>query len=141
MHAYISGSMFNDGEQWWLAQIDDRVRKAGLTTFLPQRDGLPLNTPEDVGKLFKEDVDQVTKADVVVTSLNGVDVDGGTGWELGLAYARGKYIVGVFTDFRQPFKFQTVNLMIQGGLNYLARSLDDLEWHLREYLRTTQAKA
>jgi nucleoside 2-deoxyribosyltransferase len=141
MHAYIAGSMFNEAEQWWLAQIDDRVRKAGLTTYLNQRDGLPLNTPEDVQRIYQEDVDQVTRADVVVASLNGVDVDGGTAWELGLAYARGKHIVGVNTDWRHPFKFQAVNLMIEGGLDYLARSLDDLEWHLREHLRTTEEKA
>src|SRR5438046_285222 len=106
MHAYIAGSMFNEAEHWWLKQIDERVRKAGLTTFLPLRDGLPLNTPDDVARIFNQDVNEVTRADVVVGSLNGVDVDAGTAWELGLAYARGKYVVGINTDWRHPFKFQ-----------------------------------
>jgi nucleoside 2-deoxyribosyltransferase len=114
MHAYIAGPMFNPGELSYLTQIDARVRKAGLTTFLNQRDGIPFTGPDDVEKIFKEDIEEVTKADVVVASLNGMDVDAGTAWELGLAYARGKYIVGVYTDLRLHFKYQTVNLMIQG---------------------------
>jgi nucleoside 2-deoxyribosyltransferase len=75
---------------------------------------------------------------VVVASLNGMDVDAGTAWELGLAYARGKYIVGVYTDLRLHFKYQTVNLMIQGALDHLSTDLDDLEWHLAEYLKRTR---
>lgn len=135
MHAYIAGPMFNPGELSYLAQIDARVRKAGLTSFLNQRDGIPFTGPQDVEKIFKEDIEEVTKADVVVASLNGMAVDSGTAWELGLAYARGKYIVGVYTDLRLHFKYQTVNLMIQGGLDHLSTDLDDLEWHLAEYLK------
>ncbi len=140
MHAYIAGPMFNPGELYYLAQIDARVRKAGLTTFLNQRDGIPFTGPQSVEPIFKEDVEQVTKADVVVASLNGMDVDSGTAWELGLAYARGKYIVGVYTDLRLHFKYQTVNLMIQGGLDHLSTDLDDLEWHLAEYLKRKTTK-
>jgi nucleoside 2-deoxyribosyltransferase len=135
MHAYISGPMFNPGEQYYLAQIDERVRKAGFTTFLPTRDGLPFVGPQSVEPIFRQDVQQATKADVVVACLNGMDVDSGTACELGMAYASGRYIVGVYTDLRLHFQYQTVNLMIQCSLDHLSTDLDDLEWHLAEYLK------
>jgi len=141
MHAYIAGPMFNDAENWFLTEIDARVRKAGLTSFLNSRDGIPLNAPDDVLSIFKEDCHEVSRADVIVASLNGLAVDSGTAWELGWAYSQGKQIVGVFTDLRLHYKYQTVNLMIQCSLDKIVRSLDELESYLEMLVREASGGA
>jgi nucleoside 2-deoxyribosyltransferase len=133
MHVYIAGPLFNEGERWFNEQIDQRVRAAGHTSFLPHRDGgVGLKTAEDVPLIFNEDVTHLDKANIVVANLNGVTSDDGAAWELGYAYARGKHLVGVYTDSRLHFPYQVVNLMIQCSLHRLVRSLDELEDYLRQ---------
>src|SRR5688500_17150549 len=42
----------------------------------------------------------ILAADLVVAVLDGTDVDSGTASEIGFAYAQGKPVVGLRTDFR-----------------------------------------
>jgi nucleoside 2-deoxyribosyltransferase len=134
MLAYIAGPLFNEGERWWNAEIDSRVRKLGFTTYMPQRDGVKLQNQSDVVKIFESDKNALTQADLVVANLDGMDVDAGTAWELGYAEGSGKHCVGVYTDWRLHFKWQTVNLMIQCSVGKLVFSLDELEQYLKQTL-------
>ncbi|MGD0568286.1 MAG: nucleoside 2-deoxyribosyltransferase [Candidatus Sulfotelmatobacter sp.] len=134
MFAYIAGPLFNEGERWWNAEIDSRVRKLGFTTYVPQRDGVKLENKGDVIKIFDSDKNALTQADLVVANLDGMDVDSGTAWELGFAEGLGKHCVGVYTDWRLHFKYQTVNLMIQCSVDKVVLSLDELETYLKQLL-------
>jgi len=134
MRAYIAGPLFNEGERWWNAEIDSRVRKLGFTTYVPQRDGVKLQDKSDVLKIFESDKNALTQADLIVANLDGMDVDAGTAWELGFAEGLGKHCVGVYTDWRLHFKYQTVNLMIQCSVDKLVLSLDELEEYLQQHL-------
>lgn len=51
----------------------------------------------DLGRLNREAIDA---SDGLFAILDGVDVDSGTAAEIGYAFARGKYICGLRTDFR-----------------------------------------
>lgn len=138
MLAYIAGPLFNESERWFDEQIEAVARRAGFDTFLPHRDGdLRLQGPDDVQRIFEEDRNAIDRADIVIANLNGVTTDDGTAWELGYAYARGKYLVGVYTDWRLQHRHQVVNLMLECSLNKLVRSLDELETVLREYVKNT----
>ena len=144
MRAYIAGPLFNEGERWWNAEIDSRVRKLGFTTYMAQRDGIKLEHQSDVRKIFESDTNALTQAELIVANLNGTDVDAGTAWELGFAQRLGKHCVGVYTDWRLHYKWQKVNLMIQCSLDKLVHSLDELEEHLQHRLaneKTRIAKA
>ncbi len=133
MHVYVAGPLFNEGERWFDEQIDERVRKAGFTTFLPHRDGSgELKNKESIYRIFEEDVVNIDKADIVVANLNGITTDDGTAWELGYAYAKGKHLVGVYTDWRMQFEHEVVNLMLECSLHKLVRSLDELDAYLEE---------
>jgi nucleoside 2-deoxyribosyltransferase len=134
-HAYIAGPLFNEGERWFDEQIDQIARDAGFTTFLPHRDGKEAASIETdhIRRIFEIDVNAVDEADFVVANLNGITTDDGTAWELGYAYAKGKHLVGVYTDWRLQFENQTVNLMIQCSLHKLVRSLDELRAYLAEH--------
>ena len=50
----------------------------------------------------------------------------GTAWEVGYAYARGKTIIGLHTDWRMRFEHEVVNLMLEYSIDHLARSLEEL---------------
>jgi nucleoside 2-deoxyribosyltransferase len=135
MHAYIAGPLFNEGERWFDEQIEQCALKAGFTTFVPHRDQvITIDGREDIFRIFAEDLRNVDNADVVIANLNGVTSDDGTAWELGYAYAKGKHLVGVYTDWRLQFQYQTVNLMIECSLHRLVKSLEELEAYLKEYV-------
>jgi nucleoside 2-deoxyribosyltransferase len=62
----------------------------------------------------------VDAADVLVAVLDGPDVDSGTAFEVGYAYARGKPIIGVRTDFRKS-QDQGTNLMLARSCHALVQ--------------------
>jgi nucleoside 2-deoxyribosyltransferase len=133
--AYVAGPLFDEGERWWIEQVDQLVADAGFITFLPHRD----NPPKDefnVRAIFENDKRGIDEADVVVANLNGVLTDDGTAWELGYAYAKGKYIIGLHTDWRMRFPHEVVNLMMECSMDRLVRNLDDLRTALAEWLAT-----
>jgi nucleoside 2-deoxyribosyltransferase len=133
--AYVAGPLFDEGERWWIEQVDQLVADAGFITFLPHRD----NPPKDefnVRAIFENDKRGIDEADVVVANLNGVLTDDGTAWELGYAYAKGKYIIGLHTDWRMRFPHEVVNLMMECSMDRLVRNLDDLRVALAEWLAT-----
>ena len=134
MRAYIAGPLFNEGERWFDEQIDEIARSMGLETFLPHRDGGEAVKGTSTADIFRRDVAEIDRADLVIANLNGVAIDDGTAWELGYAYARGKHLIGVYTDARLTFRDQTVNLMIERSLNRLVRSLEELESYLAQYI-------
>jgi len=134
MHAYIAVPLFNEGERWWNTEINARVSKAGFTTYIPQRDGTKLQNASDVKKIFVEDRQQVIDADLIVANLDGMDVDSGSAWELGFAHGIGKHAVGVYSDWRLHFKFQTVNLMMQCSLDKVVGSLEELDQYLQQFV-------
>lgn len=132
--AYIAGPLFNDGERWFDEQIEQIAAAAGYTTFLPHRDGQEgkIKSQDNLRAIFAEDSGAIDRADIVIANLNGITTDDGTAWELGYAYAKGKHLVGIYTDWRLQFKYQVVNLMIECSLNKLVRSLDELTIYLQE---------
>ena len=134
MKAYIAGPLFNEGERWYVEQIDKIARDLGYDTFLPHRDGKEL-LPEirDINLIFELDRDEVDRSDLVIANLDGIAVDDGTAWEIGYAYAKGKHIIGVHKDMRHHSDGQFVNLMIQCALDTLVHSFADLKVYLSEY--------
>ena len=140
MHAYIAGPLFNEGERWWDEQIEARVAKLGISTFLPHRSGNEMSWAEiPICDIFSKNVREINQADLVVANLNGVTSDDGTAWELGYAYAQGKHLVGVYTDMRLTFGRQVVNLMLECCLHKMVRSLDELENYLKDYLQSSDS--
>lgn len=132
MKAYIGGPLFDEGERWWIETVDRAVAEAGFTTFLPHRDNPPKDE-SNVREIFENDKRGIDECDVMVANLNGIITDDGTAWELGYAYAKGKYLIGMHTDWRLRFEHEVVNLMLECSLHRLVRSLDELRDALDEY--------
>jgi len=124
--AYIAGPLFTEGDRWYLEQIDDRCAELGYSTYLPHRDaGLSPPSGEGTRFFFEADKDALVAADVVVAVLNGPDVDAGTAWEIGYAYARGTPIVGIVDDTRVADPRVNINLMIYHSVD-VCTSVDEL---------------
>jgi nucleoside 2-deoxyribosyltransferase len=135
-YAYIAGPLFTEGERFEMEALDALVQSLGFDTFLPHRDNPP-KTEDNIATIFANDKGAIDRCDVIVANLNGIMTDDGTAWELGYAYARGKYGVGLFTDWRArfPARLETVNLMMQCSLHVLTRSHDEVRDALTSWQR------
>lgn len=131
--AYVAGPLFDEGERWFIEQVDALVAAAGFETFLPHRDNPPKDE-HNVRAIFLNDRRAIDECDVVVANLNGITTDDGTAWELGYAFAKDKYLIGLHTDWRMRFAHEVVNLMMECSLHRLVRSLDELRGALDEWL-------
>lgn len=134
MNVYVAGPLFDEGERWWIERVEQVVKDAGFTTFLPHRDNPPKNQ-HNVREIFENDRRAIDECDLVVASLNGIITDDGTAWELGYAYAKGKHLIGLHTDWRRRFDHEVVNLMMECSLHRIVHSLDELTAELANHTR------
>jgi nucleoside 2-deoxyribosyltransferase len=135
MRAFIAGPLFNAGERWFNEQIVVRAVRAGLTTYLPQRDHIPRVTDKQSAEfVFRANERAIDAAAIVIANLDGGAVESGTAWELGYAYAQGKHLVGIRTDMRITGQSEEINLMVEYSLHELVWSLDELETVLIAYV-------
>jgi nucleoside 2-deoxyribosyltransferase len=114
VNLYLAGPLFTQAERRWLREIGELLRGQGHHVFLPQDDAesLLLADPPDFHGAFETCRDAIDACDAVVAVLDGADVDSGTAWECGYAYAHGKPVIGVRTDFRGG-EDQGLNLMLR----------------------------
>ena len=132
LKAYVAGPLFDEGERSWIETVERLVAEEGFVTFLPHRD----NPPKDefnVRQIFDNDRRGIDECDVVVANLNGIITDDGTAWELGYAFAKGKYLIGMHTDWRRRFDHEVVNLMLECSLHRMVHSLEELRAALQEF--------
>ena len=47
--AYVAGPLFDEGERWFIEQIEQLVADAGFETFLPHRDNPPKDLEAETG--------------------------------------------------------------------------------------------
>lgn len=130
MLAYIAGPLFNEKEREFLEEINAVCKAIGISTYLPSQDGGLLSQDND-DEVFQTDIKALNKADIVVANLNGVDVDSGTAFELGYAFAMGKKLFGLHTDFRTFSPTSEVNLMLLKSC-VICHSLQELDITLRD---------
>jgi nucleoside 2-deoxyribosyltransferase len=94
--------------------LRDEIKSSGFNVFLPQEDSNNVKERDDRQSIiFSKNEAAIEKSDIIVAVVDGADVDSGTAWEIGYAYARGKPILGLRTDFRTLGIEGTVNLMIE----------------------------
>lgn len=124
MKIYFAASLFTQVERKWNRMLSDALRAAmpGLEVTLPQdfKTGNKYNDSRHYGALFRMCVEGIDAADAVLAMIDGAEVDSGTSWEMGYAYARGKPVIGVRTDFR-PGAEHGVNIMLSRSCRYFIR--------------------
>ena len=113
---YCAGPLFNSLEQAEMNAISIELEKQGMSTFLPQRDGLELskiidyivdivNSPDIASRIletaiFSLDTFHLLNCDALVLNINGRVPDEGAMVEAGIAWAIGKPVVIYKNDSR-----------------------------------------
>ncbi len=132
---YVAGPLFSKAEMRYNEYLSEYLENLGFETFLPQRDGHKLSELLANGtaksfameKIFKRDIDELQKSDIVIFVMDGRVPDEGACVEIGYAYALGKECLGLKTDSRTLMS-DVDNPLITGVLKYrIARNLKELE--------------
>ncbi|MGE5444311.1 MAG: nucleoside 2-deoxyribosyltransferase [Ignavibacteriales bacterium] len=103
MKIYLAGPLFTQAERRWNRELAAALAKLkpDLEIILPQDIKIEFrNNNPDFAAIFKRNVESIENSDAIVAILDGSDSDSGTAWECGYAYAKGKPLIGVRTDFR-----------------------------------------
>lgn len=140
---YLAGPLFSEHERRYLEQLANVLAKglgidANDDIFLPHRDA------GDIGRhgtgrdaVFQADIQAIDEAKALVALLDGQDVDSGTAVELGYAYACGKRIFGILTDWRrwEAEQLANINNMVWGACGKGARVYREVSNELIENIR------
>ena len=109
---YLAASLFSSFERDRNSAIAQHLIGRGYYVFLPQDVRTSTGERPLADVIFKECVNGINESDLIVGLVDGPDVDSGTAWELGYAYAHKKPIVVLRSDYRSA-ENGPVNIMIQ----------------------------
>jgi SAM-dependent methyltransferase len=102
MKIYWANSMFTEAQLDFNAKWAARLRASGYSVTLPQE--FAANAADHAptaSEIFFGDTAELLASDVMVAVIDDETIDSGVATELGIAYAHGIPIVGVYTDFRR----------------------------------------
>ena len=94
-NVYLAAPLFSDAERDFNIKLRDELEGLGMSVFLPQEHSNDTNTQARQEAIFSKNVAAIERSDILVAVLDGVDVDSGTAWESGYAYAKGKPVSSV----------------------------------------------
>ena len=120
MRIYLAAPVFSQAERVYNRKLAEMLRKMlpNCSVILPQDfragDSASFNDRRRFSTLFKQCVDALRSADVIVARLDGADADSGVSFEVGYARALEKPVVGIRTDYRQ-LQEKGLNLMLSQG--------------------------
>ncbi len=130
---YLAAPLFSGAELDFNRRLRDEIKKAGFDVFLPQEDSNNIKDEKNRQKIiFDKNLAAINKADILVAVVDGADVDSGTSWEIGYAYALDKPVLGLRTDFRTLGIEGTVNLMIERSV-VLCSDIQELLARLKNF--------
>jgi len=112
---YLAAPLFSAAERTYNAYLAGLLRENFFFVHLPQDAGDDsAGREKDVqARLFDTNLAALDAADIVVSIIDGADADSGTAWEMGYAFAKGKKVVALRTDFRHVGACEHVNLMLE----------------------------
>ena len=102
---YQAGPLFSEAERDWHEKLKQALKDAGHAVEWPgdlfRDDAIAKAGANATALIFDRCIRTLDKCDCVVALLDGTQVDDGTAWEIGYAYAKGLPIYGIRTDTRQ----------------------------------------
>ncbi len=154
---YFASPLFNDMEKMFNEYAVAKLRESNpnLDIYLPQ-ENMAINDKSlyaDSRMIANGDNEKLLESEVLIAVLDGVSIDVGVATEIGVAFAKGIKIFGLYTDTRQGFtytdekiealkndlgenQFHYVNLYTIGCIKEageILSSLDDLVKVMSEY--------
>lgn len=125
--------------QGYLRHLMTRIEEAGVRIEDPWADIMASGgLPQQERKITAQQVAlpnfaRIDRSDFVIAILDGTDVDSGVACEIGYAFAKGKPVLGLRTDWRDlgDLPGHAVNLQVGGCLASLSRDEEGLIAELR----------
>ena len=129
---YQAGPLFSEAEQSFHRALSVRLREVGHEVIWPwdllTEIQIGVAGPHAPNLIYTTCRDAINSCSCMVALLDGAQVDDGTAWEIGYAYAKGIPVFGLRTDIRRAGEtpHSRVNSMIQGCLTGFARGAEEL---------------
>ena len=132
---YLAGPLFTEAERSFNEMLRD-VLSEFFEVFLPQEAGLigemmkhGIGPSDSSHRIYEACMKALRKCDAVLIVLDGVMVDDGSAFELGIAHMRKIPRFGYLSDDRKKPEPPSVNPMIFFSLDRIFTDLDSLaEW-------------
>ncbi|MHC1713715.1 MAG: nucleoside 2-deoxyribosyltransferase [Solidesulfovibrio sp.] len=133
MRVYLAGPLFTMAERRFMAHLRDLAGDlSGVVALWPgdffANDDLLAMGPNAKEHIFRGCAAGLEGCDLVAAVLDGTQVDDGTAWEIGYAFARGIPVWGLRTDFRGggDTPHSLVNCMIECSCDKIFRDVEGL---------------
>jgi nucleoside 2-deoxyribosyltransferase len=128
-HVYLAAPLFSEAERAYNLSVAVHLRNNFFKVYLPQEagDDSPTRNKEEQVRIFTENLKALKNADIIVAIIDGADADSGTAWEMGYAYAHGKPVIALRTDFRRSGNYEKVNLMLEESSKVVSSIMELLE--------------
>lgn len=104
MKGYLANSLFSKADIMYNAYLASEIRKqfSNFDLFLPQEAEInDKNSYADSLMIAELDTKKLLEADVLICSIDGVEIDAGVATEIGIFSTTGKPIIALYTDVRQ----------------------------------------
>lgn len=124
---YLAAPLFSDAEKRYNLIVEESLRSRFYSVYLPQEigDDTAARGKDEHQSIFLRHREALKECDAVVAIIDGADADSGTSWEMGYAYALGKPVVALRTDFRLAGHHEQVNLMLEQSA-YVVNRMEDI---------------
>lgn len=139
---YWANSMFSVADREFNARYARVLRQAGYEVYLPQESAVNEETAPSAGDIFRIDTAEIVDSDILVACIDQETIDSGVACEIGIAFAFGVPVVGLYTDIRQyrqgPSRMYK-NPYVVGAIEALGTivsSVDELLQAIPKYLST-----
>jgi len=124
---YLAAPLFSEAERVFNASAARLLSTHLFDVHLPQDagDDSDMRDIREQERLFNFNKTALEDSDFVVAIIDGADADSGTAWEMGYAFARGKPVIALRTDFRRVGHHEQVNLMLEQSAKVVG-SMDEV---------------
>ena len=137
MRIYWANALFSHADIDFNAKCAAILREAGYEVFLPQE--MEINDPNEQKSpspddIFRLDTSQILESDLLVACLDQETIDSGVACEVGIAFAYGIPVIGLYTDIRQHREGQSrmyKNPYVVGAIRAHGEIVTDIENLLR----------
>lgn len=128
MNIYFAAPMFAESERLYNQMVVEEIRQAypQVAIYLPQ-ENLAINDKTAYANsemIALADTEKVLTSQLMIAILDGLSIDAGVASEIGVAYAKGIPVLGLYTDSRQqggdhPKKIAALNEVGENQFHYL----------------------
>lgn len=128
MNIYFAAPLFAKSDLLYNAMLVKKIRAVSedLTVYLPQEnEAINDKTAYADSKMIAlADTEKVLESDLMIALLDGLTIDAGVASEIGVAYAKGIPVIGLYTDSRQqggshPKKLDALQQVAENQFHYL----------------------